>query len=124
MIGQVTLQSGYVLLEHEHVSDLEQVLDRVSAAKAVFDDGAPHRLLVDARYYIPAWKSEDAPKIAAAVLDAFPPSLRIAVLIKEQSTLSAVRPIMERLVANGITLDRFRVYEDALAWLLSPETAG
>ena len=124
MIGRVTLQSGYVLLEHEHVSDLEQVLDRVSAAKAIFDDGAPQRLLVDARYYIPAWKPEDVPRIAAAVLDAFPPGLRIAVLIKEQSTLSAVRPIMERLVANGITLERFRVREEALAWLLSPETAA
>lgn len=124
MIGRVTLQSGYVLLEHEHVSDLEQVLDRISAAKAIFDGGAPQRLLVDARYYIPAWKSEDVPKIAAAVLDAFPPSLKIAVLIKEQSTLSAVKPIMERLVATGITLDRFRVRDEALEWLLNPEPAA
>ncbi|WP_300532302.1 hypothetical protein [Maricaulis sp.] len=123
MIGRVTLYRGYVLLEHEHVSDFAEVLDRISAAKQLFDQGAPHRLLVDARYYIPVWKPEEAPRIAAAVLDAFPPTLRIAVLIKEQSTLVAVKPIMERLVVHGVTLNRFTSPDEAKTWLLNPDEA-
>ncbi len=124
MIGRVSIEQGYVLLEHEHVSDLDQVLQRIRAAKELFASGAPHRLLVDARYYIPTWSKEQAPIIAMSVLEAFPADLRIAVMVKEPSTLEAVKPIMERLVAKGIVLNRFSSREEALEWLFDDAATG
>ena len=120
MDGKVIARDGYVLMEHDHVSDASNIFQRIRDAAMLMSERKTPRLLVDARYYHPMIDDTDRAMIADRVRSVFPPDVRIAVLLQEMATERRVRPIMETLAGAGIAVQGFRVLSEAETWLQTP----
>ena len=117
MEGKAVWKNGYVLLEHDHVSEAENIFQRIRDTSALFESGAPPKLLVDSRFYRVMLSNTDQSDIAARVRNAFPENIQIAVLLKEASTADQVMPIIRRLNQAGVNIRTFSTVEQAEAWL-------
>ncbi|WP_300528072.1 hypothetical protein [Maricaulis sp.] len=117
MIGKAILRDGYVYVEHEHVSGVDDVLQRIEDAAVLFGTGAPHRLLVDARYFHRTWRPEQGTIIVDAVKHRFPADTRIAMLLPAELPAQS-RSVMGGLRAAGWAVGHFTHEREALAWLM------
>jgi hypothetical protein len=120
MIGKAILRDGYVYVEHEYVSAVADVLQRIEDAATLIQDGAPHRLLVDARYFHRTWQPEQGNVIVDAVRHGLPADTRIALMLSPDIPEHA-RPVLGGLKAAGWQIGHFTHEDEALAWLLATD---
>lgn len=118
MIGKAILRDGYVYVEHEYVSGVADVLQRIEDTAALIEDGAPHRMLVDARYFHRTWQPEQGRVIVDAIKHGLPADTRIAILLPAEIPKHA-RPVLGGLQEAGWQAAHFTVETEALAWLLA-----
>ncbi len=113
MIGKAILRKGYVYIEHEYVSSVADVLQRIEDAVGLIQDGAPHRLLVDARYFHRTWQPEQGGTIVDAVRHSLPEDTRIALMLSPEIPAFA-RPVLGGLKAAGWQVGHFTQEDEAL----------
>ena len=117
IFGRTSLRNGYILVEHAHVSGVEEVIDRIDEAAALIAAGGPPRLLVDARHFLRNWRVDQSADIADAVRERLPEETRIAILMSREGLPRNGRPVTESLQADDRPVETFLHPGEALAWL-------
>ena len=119
MKGQALLREGYILMEHEHVSDAEAVFARIEAvAKLAWTSGF-RRLFVDTAFMHSIWRPDEVPDIIGLTQEMFPPGVVIATIPPAQDSLAMVQEIVRQLNAAGFPCRMFDTKREALDWLMA-----
>lgn len=118
MSGKAILRDGYIFIEHEYVSDVADILQRIDDAAELIKVGAPHRILVDARFVHRTWPVEQSTVIVDSILHTFPAGTRIALVLPPEIPAKASR-VLGGLKRAGWQASSFAEAAEAQSWLCS-----
>lgn len=117
MRGKVTDRGRYLHVEHEHVSDVEDIKQRIREAADLIAKGSPARMLVDARYFHRLWSPLEASEILETTFASVPEDSRIAFILSDYAPPES-RPVYQGLQDSMMDVQIFQSEADAERWLV------
>jgi len=124
MFGKSVLQDGYIFVAYEPVSDGTDLLVRAREVGQLMADGAPRRVMLDARHIIWADEKDMSGPLAADILKIVPHDIRLAVLTADGGESPPRRSLVARVREAGFDIAHFRSRKAALEWLLDDAPDG
>jgi hypothetical protein len=118
MFGKSVLQDGYIFVAYEPVSDGSDLLVRAKEVGKLMADGAPRRVILDARHIIWSDQTDMSGPLSADILKIVPHDIKLAVLTADGAESPPRRSLVARMRDAGFNIAHFRSRKAATDWLL------